>query len=97
MFTTRILRDAGTDLLAIDHLATRRSQDSRALSKQVHRLRAHQFLRSKADIMWKPAVLLAAALAVPAQALHFFIDGAVQKCFFEELPKDTLVVGMTAL
>ncbi|KAF3011228.1 hypothetical protein B5807_03973 [Epicoccum nigrum] len=43
--------------------------------------------------MWKPTVLLAAALAVPAQALHFFIDGAVQKCFFEELPKDTLVVG----
>ena len=46
--------------------------------------------------MWKPTVLLAAALAVPAQALHFFIDGAVQKCFFEELPKDTLVVGTTA-
>lgn len=43
--------------------------------------------------MWKPTVLLAAALAIPAQALHFFIDGAVQKCFFEELPKDTLVVG----
>lgn len=55
------------------------------------------FLRSKADVMWKSTVLLAAALAVPAQALHFFIDGAVQKCFFEELPKDTLVVGMTAL
>ncbi|EMD60070.1 hypothetical protein GGP41_009476 [Bipolaris sorokiniana] len=43
--------------------------------------------------MWKPTVLLAAALAVPAQALHFFLDGAVQKCFYEELPKDTLVVG----
>ena len=44
--------------------------------------------------MWRPSVLLAAVLAVPSQALHFFIDGAVQKCFFEELPKDTLVVGM---
>lgn len=43
--------------------------------------------------MWRP-VILAAALALPSQALHFFIDGAVQKCFFEELPKDTLVVGM---
>ncbi|KAF2127253.1 hypothetical protein P153DRAFT_368568 [Dothidotthia symphoricarpi CBS 119687] len=43
--------------------------------------------------MWKPSVLLAAALAIPTQALHFFMDGAVQKCFFEELPKDTLVVG----
>ena len=44
--------------------------------------------------MWKPTLLLAAALAVPSQALHFFMDGAVQKCFYEELPKDTLVVGM---
>jgi hypothetical protein len=32
------------------------------------------------------------ALSV-AQALHFFIDGANPKCFFEELPRDTLVVG----
>lgn len=29
-----------------------------------------------------------------AQALYFYIDGSSQKCFFEELPKDTLVVGM---
>jgi hypothetical protein len=47
--------------------------------------------------MWRPTLLLAAALAVPAQALHFFIDGAVEKCFFEELPKDTLVVGPSYL
>jgi hypothetical protein len=46
--------------------------------------------------MWKPSILLAAALAIPAQALHFYIDGAIQKCFFEELPKDTLVVGTLA-
>lgn len=44
--------------------------------------------------MWRPTVLLAAALAIPSHALHFFMDGAVQKCFYEELPKDTLVVGM---
>jgi hypothetical protein len=44
--------------------------------------------------MWKPSVLVAAALALPTQALHFYLDGAVQKCFYEELPKDTLVVGM---
>ncbi|KAF2201999.1 hypothetical protein GQ43DRAFT_440108 [Delitschia confertaspora ATCC 74209] len=37
--------------------------------------------------------LVVAALAIPSQALHFFFDGATQKCFFEELPKDTLVVG----
>ncbi|KAK4610163.1 hypothetical protein CLAFUW4_13786 [Fulvia fulva] len=34
-----------------------------------------------------------ALLASQAQALYFYIDGPTQKCFFEELPKDTLVVG----
>ncbi|KAI0472700.1 emp24/gp25L/p24 family/GOLD-domain-containing protein [Xylariaceae sp. FL0804] len=33
------------------------------------------------------------SLASVAQALYFFIDGTSPKCFFEELPKDTLVVG----
>lgn len=33
------------------------------------------------------------ALAIQAEALYFYIDGPTQKCFFEELPKDTLVVG----
>ncbi|PHH84181.1 hypothetical protein CDD83_2356 [Cordyceps sp. RAO-2017] len=28
-----------------------------------------------------------------ARALHFYVDGSAPKCFFEELPKDTLVVG----
>jgi p24 family protein alpha len=28
-----------------------------------------------------------------AQALYFYIDGPTQKCFFEDLPKDTMVVG----
>ncbi|KAL7623376.1 emp24p/erv25p- protein [Parahypoxylon ruwenzoriense] len=28
-----------------------------------------------------------------AHALYFFLDGTQSKCFFEELPKDTLVVG----
>lgn len=51
--------------------------------------------RRSVAIMWGTSILLAAALAVPSQALHFFMDGAVQKCFYEELPKDTLVVGTT--
>lgn len=34
-----------------------------------------------------------AALASTADALYFYIDGSTPKCFFEELPKDTLVVG----
>ena len=33
------------------------------------------------------------ALSSVAQALFFYIDGTTPKCFFEELPKDTLVVG----
>lgn len=28
-----------------------------------------------------------------AQALHFYLSGNTPKCFFEELPKHTLVVG----
>ncbi|KAF2150609.1 transmembrane emp24 domain-containing protein 9 [Myriangium duriaei CBS 260.36] len=34
-----------------------------------------------------------AALASHVSALYFYIDGPREKCFFEELPKDTLVVG----
>lgn len=33
------------------------------------------------------------SLAQVTQALYFFLDGTGQKCFYEELPKDTLVVG----
>ncbi|KAI1336769.1 emp24/gp25L/p24 family/GOLD-domain-containing protein [Xylariaceae sp. FL0016] len=33
------------------------------------------------------------SLASAVQALYFYIDGSQPKCFFEELPKDTLVVG----
>lgn len=37
---------------------------------------------------------LAAALSSVANALHFYVDpDAGPKCFFEELPHDTLVVG----
>ncbi|KAF2467027.1 uncharacterized protein BDR25DRAFT_267813 [Lindgomyces ingoldianus] len=43
--------------------------------------------------MWSLSLLSLAALVIPSQALYFYIDGAAQKCFFEELPKDTLVVG----
>lgn len=39
------------------------------------------------------SLLAFAALLLPTQALYFYIDGPTQKCFFEELPKDTLVVG----
>lgn len=34
-----------------------------------------------------------AVLSAQARALHVYMDGQQRKCFFEELPKDTLVVG----
>jgi len=40
-----------------------------------------------------PALSLAAAALVPVQSLYFYIEGTTPKCFFERLPKDTLVVG----
>jgi len=36
---------------------------------------------------------LLASYVVPTSALYFYLDGSNPKCFFEELPKDTLVVG----
>ena len=39
------------------------------------------------------ALLPLLSLGTVAQALYFYIDGTAPKCFFEELPKDTLVVG----
>lgn len=39
--------------------------------------------------------LISSALlcAVAAQALHFYVETDETKCFFEDLPKDTIVVG----
>lgn len=39
------------------------------------------------------SILCAFSFLVPTQALYFFLEGGTQKCFYEELPKDTLVVG----
>ncbi|RKP09937.1 emp24/gp25L/p24 family/GOLD-domain-containing protein [Thamnocephalis sphaerospora] len=46
--------------------------------------------------MSRVALLLALSLLalVPfTNALHFYLEGSLQKCFVEELPKETLVVG----
>ncbi|GAO18481.1 uncharacterized protein UV8b_07296 [Ustilaginoidea virens] len=39
------------------------------------------------------AFLSLLSLASAAQALYFYVDASTPKCFFEDLPKDTLVVG----
>lgn len=40
------------------------------------------------------SALSLSALLIPVQSLYFYMDGTKPKCFFEELPKDTLVVGL---
>jgi len=42
------------------------------------------------------AYLLLTAFILPSNALYFYINGNQPKCFFEELPKDTMVVGKQA-
>lgn len=39
----------------------------------------------------------ATSLFTSSQALFFYVDGTTPKCFYEDLPKDTLVVGMEHL
>ena len=36
-------------------------------------------------------------IVAPVNALYFYMDTTHPKCFYEELPKDTLVVGQCAL
>lgn len=43
------------------------------------------------------AVLTILSISAPAHALYFYMEGRQPKCFFEELPKDTLVVGTSHL
>ncbi|KAJ5610423.1 membrane protein [Penicillium lagena] len=44
---------------------------------------------------WLASLTLLALLSilVPANALYFYMDGRQSKCFYEDLPKDTLVAG----
>ena len=39
------------------------------------------------------AAALLLTLVSPINALYFYMNSGTPKCFFEELPKDTLVVG----
>lgn len=50
-------------------------------------------LRSAESLLWLRLMLLFSLLLSPVRALYFYMDGTAQRCFYEELPKDTLVVG----
>ena len=40
---------------------------------------------------------LVGCLLIPVNGLYFYLDSTEPKCFFEDLPKDTLVVGAQPL
>jgi len=42
---------------------------------------------------WLLSTAAMLALVLPTNALYFYMDAATPRCFMEELPKDTLVVG----
>lgn len=46
-----------------------------------------------AGILRALLILCTFSFIAPTRALYFFLEGGTQKCFYEELPKDTLVVG----
>ncbi|KAL2838138.1 emp24/gp25L/p24 family/GOLD-domain-containing protein [Aspergillus pseudodeflectus] len=51
---------------------------------------------SKPSASWLSSALAVYAilcLSLPVNALYFYVDGRQTRCFYEELPKDTLVVG----
>lgn len=44
--------------------------------------------------LWRLSIAsLLLTILIPANALYFYIDGESPRCFHEELPKDTMVVG----
>lgn len=50
--------------------------------------------RPTGSLSWLFSLFAVGFLLSPVSALYFYMDGTAQKCFYEELPKDTLVVGM---
>ena len=43
------------------------------------------------------SLLLLLLFISASHALYFYLDSMTPKCFFEELPKDTLVVGESTI
>lgn len=41
-----------------------------------------------------PLLSVVLAIAVTANALHFYLDANQKRCFIEEIPTDTVVEGM---
>ncbi|CAG8436880.1 7619_t:CDS:2 [Ambispora gerdemannii] len=56
---------------------------------------AHCYVRARKFTSYSLflVIIIAFLLSYKASALYFYLEGTEQKCFIEELPKDTLVVG----
>lgn len=55
---------------------------------------------SQASSSWLVATLALfsfLSFLLPANALYFYVDGRQTKCFYEDLPKDTLVAGTSII
>jgi hypothetical protein len=50
--------------------------------------------RSHSRPGWLFSLIAIFSLFSQSSALYFYLDGTTPKCFYEELPKDTMVVGM---
>ncbi|KAI9709185.1 MAG: hypothetical protein M1812_007770 [Candelaria pacifica] len=50
-----------------------------------------KLMASSLSILFLNLIIIASIL--PTNALYFYLDGSSSRCFFEELPKNTLVVG----
>jgi hypothetical protein len=61
----------------------------------VHKANEIAIMSGSYHLSLAAAVLLfLAVVTVNVQGFHFYLEGSEQKCFIEELPKDTLVVGL---
>lgn len=87
-----------TPNLAASHFSFRVSSVRKALfSKQKAQSQPPTMKPSHPNSLRSLTVFLAFALLIAkTQALYFFLENGVPKCFYEDLPKDTLVVGASA-
>ena len=67
------------------------------LAQEGHHLTFMAIARSSFKPLWLLPLCILPLLFSPSSALYFYLDGTTPKCFYEELPKDTLVVGEIAI
>lgn len=87
-YGSRVQNASWNSQIVNDIPSRRRHIESFATSQPPHPLSFLHIAAAMRSIFSSLALFMSCA-----EALYFFIEGPTQKCFFEELPKDTLVVG----